>query len=418
MGGSLMQLVAIGAQNTYITGNPQITFFKAIYHRYTNFVIESIGHTFDGQLGFNKTIVCSIPRKGDLLYKTYLELDLELPEKIDSDGNVKNVDLVKRAGIAMISHIDFEIGGQIIDKHYGEWMDIWSQLSMTREDYSKFERMVDFSISSKNNLKKVYIPLFFWFTKQPGLALPLIALQYHEVKLIVTFNKYNSICKEFPNFKKPKINSCCLFTDYIFLDTDERRRFSKNDHEYLIEQVQVGIRSELPIQRDSVNLYLNFNHPCKEIFWTCQSEIFRKVSTKDYDNPYFEPFCYCNGNEFLPDHVRKALLILNGNDRFYENNGKYFRLIQPFQHHTGGYNQSINTDDCQGFIYNYSFAMNPEEYQPSGTCNFSRIDTVVLKLILDEFSYKDSEKKYIHVYATNYNILKISSGMGGLTYSN
>lgn len=418
MGGSLMQLVATGAQNIYLTGNPQITYFKAIYQRYTNFVIESIEHTFEGHVDFNKKIVCSIPRKGDLLYKTYLEIDLELPQKIDEKGVVSNVPLVKRSGLAMISYIDFEIGGQVIDKHYGEWMDIWSQMTMSQEEYSKFEKLVNFSIDSKNNMKKVYIPLFFWFTKQPGLALPLIALQYHEIKLVVNFNKFISICKEYPNFKYPKIKACCLFTDYIFLDTDERRRFSKNSHEYLIEQVQTGIRAELPIERDSANLYLNFNHPCKEIYWTCQSEIFRKPSTKTTHNPYYQPFCYCNGNQIIPDHIKKTLLILNGNERFYENNGKYFRLIQPFQHHTGGYDQSSDTNTAKGFIYNYSFALNPEDYQPSGTCNFSRIDTAVLKLILNDYSYQNSERKYIHVYATNYNILKITSGMGGLAYSN
>jgi hypothetical protein len=417
MGGSLMQLVAQGAQDNYITGNPQITYFKAIYRRHTNFVIESIENNFEGHIDLGKKIICSIPRKGDLLYKTYLEIDLEIPQKIDSGGNITNVSLVNRFGLAMIDYIEFKIGGQVIDKHYGEWMDIWTQLSMNKEEYTKFKRLIDGSFV-KDNMYKIYIPLFFWFTRQPGLALPLIALQYHDVRLIVKFKKFTSICKEFPNYQKPIIHNCLLFSDYIFLDTDERRRFGSNTHEYLIEQVQVGIRSELPIERDTVNLYLNLNHPCKELVWVCQSEIFRKNATLTEDNSFLEPFCYSNGNSYNADHVKKGVLILNGNDRFYENNGTYFRIIQPFQHHTGAFEQSNDPLITKGFIYNYSFSMNPEEYQPSGTCNFSRIDTTVLKLELNDFSFNSSEKKYIHVYATNYNILKINSGMGGLAYSN
>ena len=389
MGGSLMQLVAQGAQDNYITGNPQITYFKAIYRRHTNFVIESIENNFEGHIDLGKRVICPIPRKGDLLYKTYIEIDLEIPQKINSGGSILNVPLVNRFGLAMIDYIEFEIGGQIIDKHYGEWMDIWSQLSMNKEEYTKFNRLIDGSLVT-NNIYKLYIPLFFWFTKQPGLALPLIALQYHDVRLIVKFKKFNSICKEFPNFKKPTIHNCLLFSDYIFLDTDERRRFSSNSHEYLIEQVQVGIRSELPIERDTVNLYLNLNHPCKELIWVCQSEIFRKAATLTDDNSFLEPFCYSNGNSTTADHVKKAVLILNGNDRFYENNGKYFRIIQPYQHHTGAFEQSKDPLITKGFIYNYSFSMNPEEYQPSGTCNFSRIDTAVLKLELDNYSFHSS----------------------------
>ena len=416
MGGSLMQLVAYGSQDVYITGNPQITYFKFLYKRHTNFVIEAIEHNFEGHIDFNKKITCIIPRKGDLLYKSYLEIEFDIPKKI-KNNSISNVELVKRCGLSMISYIEFEIGGQLIDKHYGEWMDIWSQLTMNRSQYQKFERLVNTSLT-KDNTYKLYIPLQFWFTKQPGLALPLIALQFHEVKLIVKFNKYTSICKEYPNYQIPKIQKCSLFTDYIFLDTDERKRFAKNTHEYLIEQVQVGSRTELPIARDSINLYLNLNHPCKELIWICQSEIFRQKPTEENDNEHFEPFCYVNGNTDYGDHVKKAVLILNSNDRFYENHGEYFRLIQPYQHHTGSFIQSLDTKECKGYIYNYSFSINPEEYQPSGTCNFSRIDTSVLKLQLNTFNFQNSIRKYIHVYATNYNILKINNGMGGLAYSN
>ena len=370
MGGGLMQLVAYGAQDIYLTGNPQITFFKVVYRRHTNFAVESIEQTFNGTAKKGNKFSCTISRNGDLLHRVYLEC------KLTTGGG-----LAKRVGHQMIESVELEIGGQCIDKQYGEWMDIWAQLSSTSEQWAKLTKLVDGSLSDK-----IYIPLQFWFCRNPGLALPLIALQYHEVKLIVEFKDTVA--------GLTSIDRCCVFCDYIFLDTDERRRFAQVSHEYLIEQVQFS--NNLPTEAGNNQVELRFNHPVKELVWTVQDS-----ATPGTGLDMFGP-----GGA---DMVNNALLQLNGHDRMRRREGTYFRCVQPFQHHTGGDKQSKS--DELGGMYCYSFALKPEEHQPSGTCNFSRIDNAVLNL-------ETSTNGTLKVYAVNYNVLRIMSGMGGLAYSN
>ena len=386
MGGGLMQLVAYGAQDIYLTGNPQITFFKVVYRRHTNFAIEAIEQVFTGNLNFGKKSTCTISRNGDLLANMYLEMDI-------------SVDKVKdRLGHALIDYVELEIGGQSIDKHYGEWMDIWTQLTHTTEKFDKLDRLIDGTLTQDGNNRKLYVPLQFWFNRNPGLALPLIALQYHEIKLNVVLKKKDLLKGNGGN--APVLNGICLYCDYIFLDTDERRRFAQGSHEYLIEQVQFNGRHSLSAGENTANIELRFNHPCKELVWVCQNNAnentFNYLGNGDGD-----------GNT---DQISSAVLQLNGHDRFRQRDGTYFRVVQPYQHHTGGHNQS----ETQGHSYVYSFAIKPEEHQPSGTCNFSRIDNAVLTLDINN----DNRGKQIRVYATNYNVLRIMSGMGGLAYSN
>ena len=395
MGGGLMQLVAYGAQDIYLTGNPQITFFKVVYRRHTNFAMEAIEQTFNGAAKLGQKFSCTISRNGDLLSRVYLEVNM--------DADVSSDDF-ERLGHQMIDHAEIEIGGQCIDKHYGEWMDIWAQLSSTTEQWTKLKRLVDGSLQS-NSKSKLYIPLQFWFCKNPGLALPLIALQYHEVKLNVQFKSRSDVktndaapvtasdgTTSGSANKDREIASCCVFCDYIFLDTDERRRFAQVSHEYLIEQVQFS--NSLTQANGEDQHELRFNHPVKELVWTVQSEL--------------QPFNFLAGGD-TNDEVKTALLQLNGHDRFKRREGSYFRCVQPLQHHTGGHQQ--DESEALGGIYCYSFGLKPEEHQPSGTCNFSRIDNAVLALDANGGGT-------LKVYAVNYNVLRIMSGMGGLAYSN
>ena len=337
MGGGLMQLVAYGAQDIYLTGNPQITFFKVVYRRHTNFAVESIEQTFSGN---GTKVSVTVSRNGDLLSRVWLTGLVTAP---NTPG----------AAFSQVEYVECEIGGQVIDKQYGEWMQMWVDLTHNRDSRDMLGDANDAG----------YLPLQFWFCRNPGLALPLIALQYHEVKLNIAFEDSQS--------------GVAVWCDYVFLDTDERRRFAQVSHEYLIEQTQFS--NKLSAAPGSNQVELRFNHPVKELVWRLHG---------------------------TTHAVTDALLQLNGHDRFKRRDGAYFTQVQRYQHHSGHENAS-------GFLpHVYSFALKPEEHQPSGTCNFSRIDNAVLNFAAP------ASTTNISVYAVNYNVLRIMSGMGGLAYSN
>jgi hypothetical protein len=608
MGGGLMQLVAYGAQDVYLTGNPQITFWKVTYRRYTNFAIESIEQTFNGQADFGRRVTCTISRNGDLAYRTYLQVTL--PEINQYMGNSTSMAVGQNSvyarwldfpGEQLIAQVEVEIGGQRIDRQYGDWMHIWNQLTMTTEQQRAYFKMVgnttqltfitDPSFADvdgpcdslaprqvcapRNALPEttLYIPLQFWFNSNPGLALPLIALQYHEVKInldirpideclwAVTSLSCNSSGAN-PNTQfnigtsvaatiayNQSMVAASLYVDYVFLDTDERRRFAQNPHEYLISQLQ--FTGDESVGSSSNKIKLNFNHPVKELIWVvqpdqnvdycssllCDALLFKVLGAQSFNytdaidalpnaihafggpnevtagnyidarglfedagaddawtpsnftgywngpnDPYNEPnfggpnvpvnpalannnsqlqsalagtgianigagnLPYAgdygiapqvqtlvsntnhNSNSSVSDAgtfvlsetsldmhcwgqnpVVVAKLQLNGQDRFSEREGSYFSWVQPFQCHTRNPDEGINV---------YSFALRPEEHQPSGTCNFSRIDNATLQLVLSNATVEGTKTAKVRVYATNYNVLRIMSGMGGLAYSN
>lgn len=382
MGGGLMQLVAYGAQDIYLTGNPQITFFKVVYRRHTNFSMESIEQTFNGAAEFGKRVTCTVSRNGDLMHRVYLQVTVPA-----LDSNASWVDWL---GHALIKNVEVEIGGQRVDKHYGDWMHIWNELTQSAGKKAGYETMVGKTVSGQTDL---YIPLEFWFCRNPGLALPLIALQYHEVKINLEFRSAAE-CMSEADTTAPSLLAASLYVDYIYLDTDERRRFAQVSHEYLIEQLQ--FTGDESITSTSNKIKLNFNHPCKELVWVVQPD--GNVTDGDL-------FDYTDSSG--KNCTESAKLQLNGHDRFSERFGKYFNLVQPYQHHTNVPKAGVNV---------YSFGLKPEEHQPSGTCNMSRIDNATLQLTTTAAAVAADAK--VRVYATNYNVLRIMSGMGGLAYSN
>lgn len=381
MTGGLIQLVATGSQDLYLTGTPQISFFNSVYKCYTQFSIECIPQVLDGTADFGHKVSCIIPRNGDLIHKIYICIDL--PELDDHDSS-----WVNNIGHFILNEVSIEIGGQIIDKHYGDWLNIWSQLTQPAEKSACYDKLIGSNLGYHGS--KLYIPLQFWFCKHPGLALPLIALQYHEVKINIDF-KNASDCY-IGNASTPRLRNVSLLVDYIFLDIEERRQFAQNDHEYLIEQVQFS--GNETYTTPNVICDLSFNHPCKEFIWVLQP-ISREISKQWYDYSL-------NGND--QQTIIDAYIRLNGHERFTKFDAEYFNLVQPFQHHT-----SIPSPG----VYVYSFALHPEDHQPSGTINMSRIDNALLIL-----STRISGSYKLRVYATNYNILRISSGMGGVAFSN
>ena len=397
-----MQLVAYGAQDIYLTGNPQITFFKVVYRRHTNFSMESIEQTFNGSSNFGQRTSCTISRNGDLVHRLYYEVDVT--------GDSAGGDIEANVGSALISEVELEIGGQRIDKHYGHWMEVWSELTEsgptpvnglhddvaggTRTIGSAFQNMSGMggvagqTGSTIKNIEKLFIPLMFYFCRNPGLALPLIALQYHEVKIITTFGAGADLGAAVTG-TDPTIK---LYADYIYLDTDERRRFAQVSHEYLIEQLQFQNSSSGKTHD------LNFNHPVKELVFTGGV-----TSTATEVAGPSTPVA-------LADTT--FLLKLNGHDRFSARNTLYFTRAQVDAHHSGAGGRDLSvtsTPKAANTIGVYSFALKPEEHQPSGTCNFSRIDNAQLVLGTDDALF---------IYAVNYNVLRIMSGMGGLAYSN
>ena len=454
MPGALMQLVAYGAQDIYITGNPQVTFFKVVYRRHTNFAYETIQQTFKQTEPTFGTInnCATISRTGDLVQQMYLEIILP---KLTVTNNV-GTDVTSTAtwtygiGNALISQAWLQIGGQTIDTHYGEWMNIWNELSLPDSKRNLYDSMVgnlvnvtadaQKTVMTVNEQYRLYIPLLFWFNRNSGLALPLIALQYHDVQLWMDIRPINQLINSAtgvdyvintdPQFK--------LWVNYIFLDTDERRRFSQASHEYLIEQVQISDGNVVDVGTVSTSYLLNIYHPVKEITWVFVDNIHSTKNNYNSGNRWFHFGKYfetgldvdSNRDVYMQDMFGSAKLLFNGQDRFIEQPADYFRRVQILEHHTNyprtpllpGCPQNVTRSGFRQYIYNYSFAISPEEHQPSGTSNFSRLEnaTIWFKFI-DPITgnnlYTIGHSYRIKIFATNYNILRIISGMGGLAYS-
>jgi len=478
-----MQLVSYGAQDVYISGNPQITFWKILYKRHTNFAVESIEVTFNGQADFNKRVTAIINRNADLMYKTYVQV--VVPQVGIGAGSTNRFRWVHYLGHRLIKQVEVEIGGQRIDRQYGDWMQIWTQLATEGGTIRALDAMLgntaDMCLVKSGSgyalnqpcsssettsscvgfagtpSKTLYVPLQFWFCRNPGVAIPLIALQYHEVRINVDFDTAPNCYYQSGGVGPGSLAAASLYVDYCYLDTEERRRFAQQSHEYLIEQTQyTGAES---ITSSSNKIQLNFNHPVKEIFWVVQRDSFVDCSSSGSANQSYlgqQPFNYSDdwdvsigvisglanddtedspqttasiGNnlgqnsgylvaKLLVDAdircdgknpVEVAKLQLNGQDRFTEREGSYFDKVQPYQHHSRCPSTGIN---C------YSFGLRPEEHQPSGTCNFSRIDKATLQLTVSINTVSGGNTAQVRVYALNYNVLRVMSGMGGLAYSN
>ena len=449
MGGGIIQLVAYGAQDIYLTGNPQITFFKAVYKRHTNFAIEKYNQFAIGTVNWGNKLTYTIDRKGDLLGKCHLDFYLEF---IDINGNYltydqvkqqlitnkSNNNLAKSIGYSFINYIDIEIGGCTIDTHTGHWMAIKSELF---KDFNS--RINDFFLTGgfykashiSNHAIYISIPLQLWFNNNPGLYLPLVALQYHEVKINLKLNNINHIIlnninglntSQYPKPVNIKIIEINLVSEYVYLDTEERKKFAQVSHEYLIEQLQELPNEFCNTSNNIALINLGFNHPVKEIIWT----LHRKENT-DLLGPLW------SGEK---DRIKTAQIQLNGTDRFSATPGIYFQSNQKLNHHSGidlhkfflditgiitgsfiPYNDDLESKfpnaDLSPFVY--SFSIEPEKSQPSGSCNFSRLDNAILTFTINQKIPKEYfDGILIKIYGTNYNVLRIMSGMGGLAYSN
>lgn len=549
MGGGLMQLVAYGAQDVYLTGSPQITFFKVVYRRHTNFSMEPIPQTFNGASDFGRTVTCTINRNGDLITNMYVNINLA--------AATGNFGYVRRLGLAIVQHYKIEIGGSKLDEQYGDWLNIWYELSHKTGQERGFARMIGdvpelTTISSVDKPQyQMYVPLQFWFNRNNGLALPLIALQYHDVRITIDFRSAAQCVNYMASGSVPvvSLNDAQLIIDYVYLDSEERKRFAQASHEYLFEQVQFTGSESLASTNNKYRL--NFNHPSKYLVWaphlqkyananqyvayTADSSKWSEATdryakvmwlatrdglTKDAsgnftivsvsgnlgevvqpevaswvasdkvnkkvmaqavfatdvsgNDPSFpatienvvltynafgiadlsqgvandfhnfltganvpsdaalafidansyvvqDLFNYGNNIDGTDNPVVTAKLQLNGSDRFQERDGNYFNYVQPYQHFSNTPADGINV---------YSFALKPEDHQPSGTCNFSRIDNATLNLTLGAGNAAANQSylantlggansaSLLNIYTINYNVLRVMSGMAGAAYSN
>ncbi len=536
MGGGLMQLVAYGAQDVYLTGNPQITFFKVVYRRHTNFSVEPIQQVFNGAADFGRTVTCNLNRNGDLITNMYAVVKLnDLSEGDNKWG------YVRRLGYALIEETKVEIGGSKIDEQYGDWLNIWHELSHKVGQERGHAKLVG-DVAELTNLTEghpaytLYVPLAYWFNRHNGLALPLIALQYHDVRVTIQYRRASECVNYAGSASAPAVSmdDSYLLIDYVYLDSEERKRFAQASHEYLIEQLQFTGSESLTTVNNKYRL--NFNHPSKYLIWaahldkyTASSQYIAWATDGNWEaarelwakrawlatrtglnastasvvisvdgssmNEVVQPsidsvnlgqtalaqivdekidaqlvfvgstgtnteastnnvvilrnditsedmsqtvadllvdatsstnaenffnfgdnsvnardwFNYGRNVDGTSNCVTEAKLQLNGHDRFQARDGNYFNYVQPYQHFSNTPADGINV---------YSFALKPEEHQPSGSCNFSRIDNATLNVTCAGLDVSTSNSSVVNIYTVNYNVLRVMSGMAGTAYSN
>lgn len=537
MGGGLMQLVAYGAQDIYLTGNPQITFFKIVYRRHTNFAIETVEHTFVGNIGFGASLSAKISRNGDLVNKMYLRVVLGA---VDLSVTNSNFAWVRRVGHAIINQVEIDIGGTKIDRQYGTWLDIWYELSRKEEQETGYAKLIGDvpELTNYDSVNKeqyeLFIPLQFWFNKFVGLSIPLIALQYHETTLLVDFANIEDLVVTDGTLDLTTIAlvDATLLVNYVFLDTEERRRFAIVGHEYLVEQIQFnGVESVLIAES---NYVMDFNHPVKEVIWAMRNgnyssgqrfvyysnadtwnmqdasktileksisigvnptpvvggtwveivpSTIQTIGLLNVTNRSTTRSVFVNNNSLtigtygitnkiaadiiinadltitynniettltirdlsIPsasmtdtrynvadpivqmfsnygllidgsgNPVQTARITFNGHNRFDDREGMYFNYVQPLQSHSNTPKDGINV---------YSFALYPEEHQPSGTSNFSRIESSRLLVTFNDSTLDNglpsinlfNPDNQFFIYAINYNILRVFAGLSGMAY--
>ena len=407
--GAVIQLVAYGTQDLYLTGNPQITHFKSVIRRHTNFSMENVENYFHGKLSPGQKIQCKIQRVGDLIHEMYLKLDLPKLQTIQGEDNIYT-SWVNSIGYVIIDYVEIQIGERVIDRQYGQWMNIWAELSTDLSKKDSLNTMIGhhdfFTPTTQNGPLQLYVPLQFWFCKYIGSSLPLVAIQNQDIRINLQLKKFNSLwvsndmenADEILN-KDITFDQISLLVDYIFLDEDERRYFAQNKHYYLIEQIQLSTQS-IDITRTENVIDLPFNHPVKELIWVIQTN---EVKSKNQWTNYSGDIITLDEEPRPP--IKEVVIRFEGVERFETRTEEYFRIVLPWKYHT-----SVT----KNYIYIYSFANEPEKLQPTGTANFSRLDSVNLHIKTSDY-LKQSD---ISVYAVNYNILRIINGIAGVLFTN
>lgn len=412
---ALIQLIATGVQDEYLLNESAPSFWRAEHRKHTNFAIEPIRCTKLGTAKAGSRLTFDIPRNGDLVYHTVLEI------------TVQQTGPTWYPAEALIKDIELEIGSSVVDRHYGDWFRIYDELFREADEKEVYRRMTNFSWISEqfdggNVQRKLYLPLLFSFCRDdPSLALPLIALQHHEVRIHVNIaNNVDGLDMNSLNME--------LFADFVFVDVEERKMFASRPHMYLYEQLQYNG----PYDARNGQHFLTFNHPVKYVAWVVGSKgnhgIYNTYSIKPtsiygsevaqtiYDNLHNDAFAI----------VKTATIQLNGSERLPSRSGSYFNTVVPYQ--------KCRTNPVAG-VYLWSFALDPKSQIPTGSCNFSRVDnaslSMQLKTLVSGTSAADATTdgecvqitggatlNELRIYAMNWNVFRIQSGMGGMAWSN
>jgi hypothetical protein len=517
MTGGLIQLVARGPQDMFLTEKPQITFFKVVYRRHTNFSIEQVPQSFLSSPNFGKKVSCHIQRSGDLIGDIFIVLTLpQIPQLYNTNGTIDTLTRfawIRKIGYGIINQIEIEIGGQLIDRHYGEWLNIWSELNRRDSDVNNMIGNVPelYNFSNTKNEYKLFIPLQFWFCGTSGLALPILCLQYNDVKLnlelsdvndcylispthyitmendLVNFTKdeyitqtigtnvaigrfsyfdnvtkrlyytqisndkflaindsnfYNytssqqttliskysivgqtsnySACPTinisdttvvpvaytYNTYKNIRVSNCFLLVDYIFLDEDERLKFYKANHEYIIEQLIYTGETSLDGVNRSVKTGLE--NPCKLMVWTTQLEY---IQTNNDRFNYTDSPIYVNDKQIGNSIMKNAIILFNGHSRVEMRDNLYYNYAQPLQYFK--YTQSNG-------IFIYSFGLDPSKNQPAGSCNMSKIDNIQISVQLANITPQISQTNTVkfRCYGLVVNVFRVISGLGGVVFTN
>lgn len=414
---SYLQLIAKGAQDKELTSNPQMSYFKSVFKRYTNFAQTSVEVPLMGDTSFGGLCRAVIPRVGDLLTDAYISI--ELPAVTVSgpgtDGLTPTVRWASKLGHALLEYVEVSIGNEVIVRHTGEYLELLTQLTMRDEQKKLYNNMIGQKGTLINDMPELepqflYVPLQFWWCRRSGLGLPICALSIHDIEIRIKLKKEDSLLLTFDAQNKisvGRLENISIFCEYVHLDDFERKKFCSKEHEYLIEQVQYSGVSDIGGARGN-SVDVEFNHPVKELIWTgqrltCLQSQF--VLNSDGFPDYNQPFIY--GSSSTPGESLNMfatfLLQANGNE-LIKRESNYFNLYLPWKHHS-------NSPDVG--VYMYSFALEPEKYQPSGTMNFSELDSFCIKV---EFNDEATLPCVLKVYGRNYNVLEIRGGQGALRY--
>lgn len=505
MTGGLIQLASKGPQDVFFTYNPQITFFKSVYKKHTNFSIQPMKQYFIYPPDFGKKVTCLLSKNGDLIHKIFLVLTLPRLKPYTYKSIPIQMAWVKNIAYTLIQSVEIEIGGKTIDKHYGEWMYLWSLLNENRD--IGFLKMIGdipdlFTFSEEKQEYTIHIPLQFWFCRHSGLSLPLLALQYQDVRIHVHFEEFEKchllhpthkieLESELVNFQEneilfqeidgkrhylrfhsfdalsqtmyysvldtmtlqsqsmttnmnqfdkilssiyenpkyfirslqsnafavPKVNSVStiflnqklkyislkssyLLVDYIFLEKEEKQKFLQTKLEYTLEQVTT--LQEKTLEGGSKQIRFDLEHPCKYIVWVTQYSYMKHSLIQQFMNYTDLPFDHIQANSLL----LYQSILMNGLEFCSLRDAKYFNFIQTYQHFLYTIPKGVNL---------YSFSLHPHLYEPSGSCNMSKIENLSLQLVFQPNVTITKDAKF-RGYGVYYNVFQIVNGLSGLVF--